>query len=110
GHPGEVIVATSTNIENDILFNYCRENAIKCYRGDEENVLSRFIQIVKQQQFDVVVRLTSDNPLTDISLLDKAILYHIKNDNDYTKSEDLPLGMNFEIISPKALLAIEDLT
>jgi len=102
-----VIVATSKNSENDILFDYCRSNSINCYRGSEENVLSRFIEIVKEYKFDVIVRLTSDNPLIDISLLDKAIAYHIENVNDYTLTEGLPLGMNYEIISPEALLILE---
>jgi len=105
---GEVIVATSKHLENDILADYCKKNSIKYYRGSEENVLSRFIEIVKENTFDVVVRLTSDNPLIDISLLDKTITYHIENANDYTKTEGLPLGMNYEIISSEALSILEN--
>jgi spore coat polysaccharide biosynthesis protein SpsF len=107
-YKGDVIVATSKNSENDILFDYCKTNAIKCYRGDEENVLSRFIEIVKENSFDIIVRMTSDNPLIDISFLDKTIAYHIENDNDYTKTEGLPLGMNYEIISVSTLLKLEN--
>jgi len=106
-YKGEVIVATSKNLENDILSNYCEKNSINCYRGNEENVLSRFTEVVKKDAFDVIVRLTSDNPLVDISWLDKTITYHLENDNDYTKTEGLPLGMNYEIISPSALLILE---
>jgi spore coat polysaccharide biosynthesis protein SpsF len=104
---GVVIVATSENPENDILIEYCKLNLVKYYRGNEDNVLSRFISIVKEDSYDAVVRLTSDNPLIDIFVLDKAIAYHIDNCNDYTRTEDMPLGMNYEIISPKALLFLE---
>jgi spore coat polysaccharide biosynthesis protein SpsF len=104
---GDIIIATSNNSENDSLVDYCKQNSIKYYRGDEENVLSRFIGIIKENVFDVIVRLTGDNPLIDITLLDKTIAYHFSNSNDYTKTEDLPLGMNYEIISPAALLILE---
>ena len=33
--------------------------------------------------------------------------YHLINKNDYTYTSGLPLGMNFEIISPLALLSLE---
>jgi spore coat polysaccharide biosynthesis protein SpsF len=105
---GEVTVATSVNPENDVLVEYCEQNSVKFYRGDEENVLSRFINIARHNSYRAIVRLTSDNPLIDIALLDEAISYHLNNNNDYTKTEDLPLGMNYEIISPQALLSLQD--
>ena len=103
----KIILATSTNIENNVLADYCSLHSIECYRGHEENVLSRFIEIAKSEKFDVIVRLTGDNPLVDISLLNKAIRYHLSSRNDYTYTAGLPLGMNFEIICPSALLGLE---
>lgn len=107
---GKVVIATSSNPENNILYDYCLSHSISCYRGDEDDVLSRFIEIAKNERFDVIVRLTADNPLLDITLLDKTIQYHLLNRNDYTSSTGLPLGMNFEIISPVALLSLHSAT
>lgn len=106
-YQGDVVVATSTNPENDILCAYCNKNLVKYFRGDEQNVLSRFISIIKGNNYNAVVRLTSDNPIVDINFLDKALTFHFNENNDYTKTEGLPLGMNFEIISPVSLLALE---
>jgi len=106
----KVVIATSYNPENSILYNYCISHSINCYRGDEDDVLSRFIEIVKNEKVDVVIRLTADNPLLDIKLLDKTIHYHLLQRNDYTSSVGLPLGMNFEIISPLALLSLQRVT
>jgi len=103
----EIIVATSTNPENNVLESYAKEEGLNIYRGDEENVLSRFIEIVKHNQFDVVVRLTADNPIIDLEILEESILNHYKNKVDYTKTEGLPIGMNFEIINPRILLSLE---
>ena len=100
----DIIIATSINTENNVIYNFCLENNIKCFRGDEENVLSRFVSIAQENEHDCIIRLTGDNPLLDIKLLDEAIEYHLINNNDYTNTVDLPIGMNFEIISPIALI------
>ena len=103
----EIIVATSVNVENNILTEYCQNNLINCFRGKESDVLSRFISIVRENKYKAVVRLTGDNPIIDIELLDRTIDFHLQNKNDYTQTNDLPLGMNFEVISPYALLDLE---
>ena len=105
--PNEIIVATSENKENDILFDYCFQNSIKCFRGKEDDVLSRFIAITKTQKCNAVVRLTADNPIIDIDILNQALDFHFNNKNDHTRTKGLPLGMNFEIISPSALVSLE---
>lgn len=103
----KVIVATSVNQENNKLENFCTTNNISCFRGDEDNVLSRFINIIKQENFDVVVRLTADNPILDIQLLDKTIEKFLSKKLDYIITKGLPLGMNFEVMCPQALLSLE---
>ena len=106
-YSNEVIVATSENKENDILLDYCFQNSIKCFRGKEDDVLSRFIAITKTQKCNAVVRLTADNPIIDIDILNQALDFHFNNKNDHTRTKGLPLGMNFEIISPSALVSLE---
>lgn len=104
----KIIVATSLNKENDILESFCVTNEIECYRGDEENVLSRFTNIAKKEHFDCIVRLTADNPILDLDILEKTIEYHFENAFDYTKTECLPIGMNFEVVDAKSLLSLEN--
>lgn len=104
----KIVLASSVNKENDPLVTFCNENSLTLFRGKEEDVLSRFIQVSRQHEFDIVVRLTGDNPIVDTSLLDSIVLHHITSRNDYTKTEGLPLGMNFEIVSTSALYQIEN--
>jgi spore coat polysaccharide biosynthesis protein SpsF len=104
----KIIVATSVNKENDILESFCDSNNVGCFRGDEENVLSRFTTIAKQEDFNCIVRLTADNPILDIEILDKVIQHHFENNNDYTSTSAMPTGMNSEVVSAKALLDIEN--
>lgn len=99
-----IIVATSLNKENDSLEEFCANQGVYCFRGDENDVLSRFVEIVKDKNPSTVVRLTADNPLIDIKVLDETIERHLENENDYTKTENLPLGMNFEVVASSAIL------
>jgi spore coat polysaccharide biosynthesis protein SpsF len=107
-YENKIIVATSVNLENNILASFCEESLIGCYRGEEENVLSRFVAIAKLDNYDCIVRLTADNPIIDISILENTIAYHFERDNDYTATSGLPTGMNFEVISSKTLMDIEN--
>jgi spore coat polysaccharide biosynthesis protein SpsF len=104
----KIVVATSNSKENDSIVEFCEKNRIDFYRGDEEHVLSRFIAVNKKNNFDCIVRLTGDNPILDIKILDNVIKSHLKNKNDYTKTNNLPLGMNFEVLSPNSLDKMED--
>jgi len=104
----KIIIATSINSENDSIENKYKNDIVEVYRGDENDVLSRFIGICKKHQFDVVVRLTADNPFIDIELLDNLIKKHLTEKNSYTSSKNLPLGMNFEVVDPEKIIEIEN--
>ena len=43
----EVVVATSTEHSDNDLSNYCINNDIRCIRGSLDNVLKRFIKVLK---------------------------------------------------------------
>ncbi|WP_432222930.1 cytidylyltransferase domain-containing protein [Flavobacterium sp. TMP13] len=103
-----IYIATSENVENDVLEKIAIVNEVNYFRGSENDVLSRFISIIEQNFIDVVVRLTADNPVVDVSLLDETIDFHIKNKKEYTNTVGLPLGMNFEVIDANALLSLKN--
>lgn len=104
----DIIIATSLSSENTVLESFCESRGLLCFRGEEDNVLSRFVQIAKRHDYDCIVRLTADNPILDIEVLDSVISHHFENDSDYTSTAVLPTGMNSEVISAKALLDQEN--
>lgn len=101
----KVIVATSINSEDDIIESLCNKVGAFCFRGDLYNVLERFYYAASRHGLDTIVRLTADNPCYDYRIIEKSIESHIENHNDYTITEDYPLGTNVEIISFSALEA-----
>lgn len=98
-----IYIATSINPENDELLEFSNLHEVQCFRGSEDNVLSRFTSITKENDFDTIVRFTGDNPVLDIEILDQAIKFHFNSGADYTFTKNLPLGMNLEIIDSQAL-------
>ncbi len=107
-----VHIATSTNNKDDQLENYIKakkkNNFIALFRGDEEDVLSRFIAIQLKSKYDYIIRLTADNPCVHYELIDKVIDDHIQKKADYTCSVSYPLGMNIEVISGHCFENLED--
>ncbi len=101
---GTVIVATSTDESNNQIQDYCESKDVKIFRGSEDDVLSRFVAIQKEYNFDYIIRLTADNPFIDANTINDTIKFHIKQKLDYTHSTGLPLGMNIEVISGDAII------
>lgn len=107
-HEATIVVATAEGITNDPIAQWCDSNNVSYFRGDEKDVLSRYMAITREHDFETVVRLTADNPLIDLSVLDQVIDSHIKSDADYTCSSGMPLGMNIEVVHGPSLLDIEN--
>jgi len=99
----DVTIATTKNTEDDAIEILANDKGINCYRGSEEDVLERFVESSRIFRADVVVRVTGDNPLIDIDLVDTLINVHLTNNLDYTYCLDTPLGVSAEIIESKVL-------
>mgnify|MGYP006213387575 CR=1 FL=1 len=79
----EIIVATTTNNEDEIIFNKTLEWGFSAFRGSETDVLDRFYQAAKDKKADWIVRVTSDCPLIDPILVDKVIDFVQVSNKDY---------------------------
>ena len=79
----DIVVATSTAPENDLLETYCRENGVHCIRGPEDDLLQRYVMAAKSTCADILVRVTGDAPLVDPALIDELVGKLIAEDADY---------------------------
>ena len=108
-----IFIATTINKEDDIIEKTYQEHC-NIYRGNEKNVLSRFLAIAKKTQAKNIIRIASDNPFIFYEGISSLLNYHTNNKNDYTSFsiENLPamlvpLGLFVEVLSSKALFDIE---
>jgi spore coat polysaccharide biosynthesis protein SpsF (cytidylyltransferase family) len=101
-----LIVATTNKKNDDIIEFEANYSGVLCYRGDEDDVLDRFYQAAKSYNPDYVVRLTSDCPLIDSSLIDEIIEATVNSNVDYcsnTLIESYPDGQDIEVFTFSAL-------
>jgi spore coat polysaccharide biosynthesis protein SpsF (cytidylyltransferase family) len=102
----KIIIATTNQPYDDKIEYLANQYKVSCYRGSEYDVLDRFYQAVKNEKPDYVVRLTSDCPLIDSSLLDEIIIEAKKRNLDYYTNcleEHFPDGQDIEIFKFSAL-------
>jgi spore coat polysaccharide biosynthesis protein SpsF len=80
-----VCVATTNNSKDDILFNKYDANLdVLCYRGDEDNVLKRYINCANHFNKKNIIRVCSDNPLISLKYMEKLIDSYLENNDDYS--------------------------
>lgn len=102
--PVKVVIATSDQSQDDVIARHCTSRGVAVFRGSETDVLDRYYQCARANRFEHVVRLTADNPFTDIEELQRLIEQHLSQHNDYTHSfGSMPLGVGAEIFTFAAL-------
>lgn len=98
-----IVVCTSINSYDDPIQDFCTKKKILCFRGDEKDVMKRFIDAARLYSASTIARITGDNPLTDPDMLSFMFKIHNQNNSEYTYNEDLPVGTRSEIIDVNAL-------
>jgi glutamate-1-semialdehyde 2,1-aminomutase len=102
----EIVLATSVDPRNQILINHVKSLGYKYVRGDENDVLNRYLMAAREFDADIVVRITGDCPLVDPSLVDAAILEFKRVNPDYLSNSlpaTYPDGLDIEVFSRDAL-------
>lgn len=102
-----VAIATTTSQGDQPLVEFCRARGIPCFRGDEQDVLSRYHGAAREFRAEAVVRATADCPLIDPAIVDRVIA-RLEEDQalDYVSSvleRTYPRGMDCEAFRFAAL-------
>jgi spore coat polysaccharide biosynthesis protein SpsF len=101
-----LVVATTTDLEDDIIAEFCKKNDILVFRGSENDVLDRYYQCAKEYDIKDIVRITSDCPLHDPDVIDRVIKEYLIGDYDYVSNTieyTFPDGLDVEVFSFDAL-------
>ena len=102
----KIVVATSELEVDDAIVKVAKKMNVEVFRGSPTDVLDRHFQCAKKYSFDTIVRVTSDNPLNDPQIIDKAIKKMITGKFDYVTTsllQTFPKGIHVEVISMDAL-------
>ena len=102
----KIIVATTKNAADKKIIDLCKKRKFLFFSGSENNVLDRYYKTNKKYSGDIIVRITSDCPLADPSLIDEFIKTFLKKKVEYlsnTIKRSYPDGIDIEIFKKNAL-------
>jgi spore coat polysaccharide biosynthesis protein SpsF len=105
----QVIIATTTNTEDDAIEKLCAEKNWNCFRGSDWDVLSRFYNATKQfEKAENIIRITSDCPLHSYKVIDFVVAEFQKSGKEYFSNSNnephfLEDGFDTEVFSFRAL-------
>ncbi len=102
------IVATTTSVLDDPIELYCHERGVRCFRGEENDVLDRYRECADLIAAETVVRVTADCPLIDPGIVDFVVDVFLCEGGgvDYVSNglpPTFPEGLDVEVFSRDAL-------
>jgi len=102
----KIVVATTNLNEDNAIVKFLENQNVEFFRGSSDDVLDRYYQCAKEFSFSTIVRVTSDNPLIDPTIVDKIITKFQSDKFDYvsnTINRTYPYGTEVEVFSFKTI-------
>ncbi|MDA7836632.1 hypothetical protein N9A49_04415 [Salibacteraceae bacterium] len=107
----DIVLATTSHPNDDELANLALRQGIQLFRGDEQDVLKRFIDAAEATQTEIVVRVCADNPFLQVDAIVELLNAFENSKSDYLSfklDDDTPiikshLGLFAEVTSLSAL-------
>lgn len=106
-------LATSAAAENDALEAVARAMGLTVIRGDESDVLSRFVTAARATDAAWVVRICADNPFIDPTEIDRLVAFARAENVDYAFNHLNRLnngyadGFGAEMLTAETLYAVD---
>lgn len=98
----EIIVATSTEKEDDAIEVWSKSEKIYCFRGSLDDVLDRVVCAHESVKSDTIVEITGDMTLVDPQLIDMGIETYFSNICDVVTNVNpstFPSGADIQVFS-----------
>jgi len=98
----EIVIATTVNDADREIVEFCDRLSLPCFRGSEQDVLSRYHAAAAAFHADVVIRLTSDCPVIDPHVVERVLRHFLENASNYDYvsnciTRTYPRGMDTEV-------------
>ncbi|ROR31538.1 spore coat polysaccharide biosynthesis protein SpsF [Mobilisporobacter senegalensis] len=109
----EVVLATTENDCEDPMVEYLEANYYNVFRGDENNVLKRYVDTVNLYNGDIIIRITGDCPFIDPIIIDQVITYFLTNNFEFVRvdvPENFIRGFDVEVFTRQALEKVYDIS
>ena len=97
----QIVVATTNKPEDDILADTVSNFGLAVFRGDQDDVVARFVGAAELFGFSRIVRVTADCPFVNAEILDLVLsrCYEAAEYDLATTKGSFPVGLDFEVFS-----------
>jgi N,N'-diacetyllegionaminate synthase len=104
-----VCLATSTHADDAVLAGHTLDGKVLFHRGDEDDVIRRYLDVCDAQDIDVICRITADCPTPSSSLIEVLLDRHFAAGADFTRSRQEAVGTGAHIINVEAMRRLQRL-
>ncbi len=98
-----VIICTTTNQSDDPLVNLLEKFNVHVFRGNEKDILIRYLDTTRKFKTDFIVSVDGDDIYTDVNYVDEIISIYEKTNYDYIDMIEFPFGIASVGIKTSAL-------
>ena len=105
----EIVIATSTNPQDQVLCDIAKREGIQCFKGSEDDVLDRLYHAAINFKLDYILNITADIPLVSYDFFEEAIEIFKETNADLITNDKLPHGFYFYGIKIEALKQVLDM-
>jgi spore coat polysaccharide biosynthesis protein SpsF len=105
----DIVIATTTLPADDPVVALAEAEGARWFRGDEQDVLGRYLGAAREADAAVIVRLTADCPLLDPEVMDR-VVGALDPGTDYasnTLQRTYPRGLDIEVLHRDVLERLE---
>lgn len=109
----DVVVATTVGAKDTPIAAWCAANGVKCFRGSEEDVLSRVAGAARENKADAIAQMGADSAYLDFNLVDKLVDIYKAGQYDYVCNDlklTYPLGIYSHIVRVSTLAELDKRT
>ena len=102
----EIVVAAPDKNSDDPIEQWCTNKSICVFRGNEDDVLTRYYEAANFVNAGIILRITADCPLLDPNIAGQVLYLVTSNQADYatnTMPPTWPDGLDCEAFTFKAL-------
>jgi spore coat polysaccharide biosynthesis protein SpsF len=104
GGAAPVVLATTTNQEDDVLVATATKYGVPAVRGSADDVLGRYVLAAQSIGARLVVRATGDNPAVDIGAPGRVLAALRSTRADHVIEDGMPYGGAVEGVTVEALV------
>jgi len=102
----DIVVATTTNTDDDPIESVAKKCNVKCFRGSEFDVLNRVLSAAKSLNADLIVETHADAVFVSPEIISQMIQIYKYNDCEYVKNfepNSFYNGLEVQVFSTKLL-------